>query len=198
MLGSLQFAFYNYAFYLFGAALNVFFLLYLALVVLSGIALIAGLLALDVSVVGESFVPRTPVRPIAAYMFVWAAVLAAAWIVQSLVFAFTGAVPEIGEDPFRVIAALDLLFVVTPVTFGAVWLWKRRGWGFVIAIVMNVKGAMYAGMLLTAGLYWGGDDLVGLWAFFMVGSLVSLIVLMRGMHGQGAVASLSGRPAPAP
>ena len=84
-------------------------------------------------------------------------------------------------------AALDLLLVVTPVAFGAVWLWKRRGWGFIVAVVMNVKGAIYAGMLLTAGLYWGGDDLVGLWAFFMVGSLVSLFVLMRGMRGAAEI-----------
>lgn len=185
MLGSLQYAFYNYAFYLFGAALNIHFLLYAALVVLSGLAFLAGLLSLDGHALSASFSPKTPARPVAAYMGVWAAVLGVAWVVQSLMFAFTGAVPEIGEEPFRLIAALDLLLVVTPVAFGAVWLWKRRGWGFLIAIVMNVKGVIYAGMLLTAGLVWGGDELVGLWAFFVVGSTVSLVVLMVGMRRSG-------------
>ncbi|TVR58839.1 MAG: hypothetical protein EA426_09070 [Spirochaetaceae bacterium] len=189
----MQYAFYNYAFYLFGAALNVFFLVYVALFVLSGITFVSGLFGLDVSAVGESVSPKAPLRFVAAYMFVWAAVLGVAWVAQSLVFAFTGAVPEIGEEPFRLIAALDLVLVVTPVAFGAVCLWKRSGWGVIIAIVMNVKGAIYAGMLLTAGLVWGGDDLIGLWAFFMVGSLLSLFLLMKGMHGRANVVRRKGR-----
>lgn len=186
MLGVMQFAFYNYAFYLFGAVVNIHFLLYVALAVLSGIAFVAGLLGLDVRAVGETISSNAPLRPVAAYMFVWAAVLGVAWVAQSLAVALTGTMPEIGEEPFRLIAALDLLFVVTPVAIGAVWLWKRRGWGLVIAIVMNVKGAIYASILLTAGLVSGGDDLIGLWAFFVVGSLLSLVLLMKGMGNRPA------------
>ncbi|TVQ27482.1 MAG: hypothetical protein EA383_02405 [Spirochaetaceae bacterium] len=185
MLGVMQYAFYNYAFYLFGAVVNIHFLLYVSLAVLSGIAFLTGLLSLDVPAVRASVSPKAPTKPVAAYMFVWAAVLGVAWVAQSLAVGLTGIAPEIGEEPFRLIAALDLLFVVTPVAFGAVWLWKRSGWGLVIAIVMNVKGAIYASILLTAGIVWGGDDLIGLWAFFVVGSLLSLFGLMKGMSERG-------------
>ncbi len=188
VLGVMQYAFYNYAFYLFGAVVNIHFLLYVSLAVLSAIAFVAGLVALDVRSVRESVSPGAPLRLVAAYMFVWAAVLGVAWVAQALAVGLSGTAPEIGEEPFRLIAALDLLFVVTPVAFGAVWLWKRFGWGLVIAIVMNVKGAIYALILLTAGIVWGGDDLIGLWVFFVVGSLFSLIVLMREVreHEGGA------------
>jgi hypothetical protein len=188
LLGTMQYALYNYAFYLFGAVLNVHFLLYVALFVFSGLALIAGLTALDASAIRASFSPKTPVKPIAYYMVFWAAALGAAWIAQSLLFAFTGRVPEIGEDPFRLIAALDLSLVVTPVAIGAAWLWGRRGWGFIIAVILNIKGAIYAMLLSISSLFngpiaeGGGDGLLGLWVFFTVGSLVSAIVLLANMR----------------
>jgi hypothetical protein len=59
LLGTMQYALYNYAFYLFGAALNAHFLLYVAALVVSGLALLAGLAALDAPAVGRSFSTRT-------------------------------------------------------------------------------------------------------------------------------------------
>jgi hypothetical protein len=188
LLGAMQYALYNYAFYLFGAALNVHFLIYVALFVGSGLALIAGLAALDAPAVGASFSPRTPVKRLASYMGFWAAALGIAWIGQSLVFAFTGQAPELGEEPFRLIAALDLSLVVTPVAIGAAWLWARRAWGFIIAVILNVKGAIYAMLLSIASLAGGpaaeggGDGLLGLWVFFTLGSLASVVVLLVNMR----------------
>jgi hypothetical protein len=75
---------------------------------------------------------------------------------------------------------------------GAVWLWSRRPWGFIIAVVLNVKGVVYAGLLasgsllggpITAG---GGDGLLGLWMFLTVGSLVSLIALLANVRPTAA------------
>lgn len=188
LLGTMQYALYNYAFYLFGAALNLHFLLYAALFVVSGLALIAGLTALDAPAIGASFSPRTPVKPVVSYMAFWAAALGAAWVGQSLLFAFTGQVPKLGEEPFRLIAALDLSLVVTPVAIGAVWLWARRAWGFIIAVILNVKGAAYAMLLSIASLAGGplaeggGDGLLGLWVFFSLGSLASVVVLLANMR----------------
>ena len=140
--------------------------------------------ALDAPAVGEAFSPGTPARPIALYMAIWSAGLGAAWIGQSLSFAFAGQVPDVGEEPFRLIAALDLSLVVTPVALGAAWLWARRGWGFIVAVVLNVKGTLYA-TLLWIGSFTGGpvgsggaDGLLGLWTFFALGSLASLVALL--------------------
>ncbi len=190
LLGALQYAFYNYAFYLFGAVLNVHFLLYVASFVASAIGLVAGLTALDAAAIGRSFSAATPVRLVAGYMGIWSAVLGVAWVGQWLAFALTGTVPELGDEPFRLIAALDLSLVVTPVGLGAVWLWARRGWGYVIAVVLNVKGAMYAGLLAVASLVGGpvadggGDGLLGLWVFFVVGSVASLVLLLANTRAR--------------
>ena len=54
-LGTVGYAAYNYAFYLFGAALNVFFLLYVAALVLATITLIVALAHLDVVRLSQSF-----------------------------------------------------------------------------------------------------------------------------------------------
>jgi hypothetical protein len=204
LLGVMQYALYNYAFYLFGAALNAHFLLYVAAFVASGLALVAGLVALDRAAVARAFGPRMPARLVAAYMAFWAVTLGVAWISQAVAFAVTGVEPGLGADAFRLIAALDLSMVVTPVAIGAVWLWVRRVWGVVIAVVLNVKGAIYAFLLavgsalggsVTSG---GGDGLLGLWAFFVVGSSVSLVVLLtalRAVDASAAASSTQGAPA---
>jgi hypothetical protein len=188
LLGVLQYALYNDAFYLFGAALNVHLLLYVALFVLSALGLLTGLLALDAGAVARALAPRALVKPVAAYMAVWAVILGVAWIGQSLSFAITGQVPALGEEPFRLIAALDLSLVVTPVAIAAVWLWARRGWGLILSVVLNVKGALYAGLLAAGSLAGGpvveggGDGLLGLWAFLALGSALSAALLLAGLR----------------
>jgi hypothetical protein len=191
LLGVMQYALYNYAFYLFGAALNVHFLLYVGLFITSGAALIAGLSALDAHGIGGAFARRTPVRLVASYMAIWAGALGVAWVGQALSFAFTGRLPGLGEEPFRLIAALDLSLVVTPVAVGAAWLWARRAWGFIIAVVLNVKGIIYAAILSIGSLAGGpfaaggGDWLLGIWSFFALGSLASLVVLLANLRPNG-------------
>jgi len=188
LLGGMQYALYNYGFYLFGAALNAHFLLYVALFVFSGLSLIAGLSALDVSAIGRSYALRRPVRLVAVYMGFWAAALGVAWIGQSLLFAFTGQLPALGEEAFRLIAALDLSLVVTPVAVGAWWLWAGRAWGYIIAVVLNTKGTIYAGLLSLASLAGGpvseggGDGLLALWLVLALGSLGSLVVLLASLR----------------
>ena len=61
-LGLLGYAVYNYAFYLFGAALNVFFPLYVASVVLAAVSLILALSTLDAGSVADAFEAAAPVR----------------------------------------------------------------------------------------------------------------------------------------
>ena len=63
-LGMLGYAAYNYAYYLLGAALNAFFVLYVSALVLSVVTLILSLSRIDVAIVAASFRPQTPVRVI--------------------------------------------------------------------------------------------------------------------------------------
>lgn len=67
-LAMLDYTLYNYAFYLFAAAFNWFFLIYVALFTLSIFALIFGLVNIDVNGISQKFRARTPVKWISGYM----------------------------------------------------------------------------------------------------------------------------------
>ncbi len=190
-MGMLDYTLYNFAFYLFGSVLNSFFLIYTALFALSIFAMIFGLAALDVEALAGEFSAKTPVRGIAVWMALVAIFLGGFWIAQSLGYVFTGQVPEILESvdwPTNVTGALDLSLVVSINALGAVWMWRRRPWGYVLAGVANVKGAVYmlalaattvtafrAGAVESAGL-------AGLWGAIGLGCLIALVLLLVNLR----------------
>src|SRR3712207_9468082 len=59
-LGMLGYGAYNYAYYMLGAALNAFFPLYIAALILSVVTLILTLSRIEVAEVAASFRPKTP------------------------------------------------------------------------------------------------------------------------------------------
>lgn len=145
-LGMLDYTLYNYAYYLFGTAFNRFFLIYVTLLTLSLFALILGLANVNVEGIRQKFRARTPVKWIASYMLFVAVGIGGLWIAQSLSFVVTGQVPQFIIDvahPTSVVFALDLSLVVPFLVLGAIWLWKRQPWGYVLAAILNVKGAVY-------------------------------------------------------
>ena len=187
--GVLQYALYNYAFYLFGAALNVFFLLYVVLFALSVLALILGFIGIDADRIRRSFGERTPARLVTGYLAFWAVALGFAWIGQWLGFVVAGQVPALGEEPFRLIAALDLSLVVAPLLIASALLWRRRAWGLILAVVLLVKGVLYSLLLSAASLplidgEWGGDPLLPLWLVLAAGAIASLAALLVNLRAR--------------
>lgn len=196
-LGMLDYTLYNYAFYLFGTWFNVFFLLYAALFALSILALIFGLTGIDASAIGHSFRPKTPARWISGYMVFWALVLGGLWVAQSLAFVFTGAVPQVITDtnhPTSIVYALDLTLLVPFLLLAAIWLWRRQPWGYVLATILNVKGAIYAlalvGMSISAGRAGISEawSLLPIWLTFSIASLIAALILLRNLRPERVVA----------
>jgi len=142
-LGMLGYSIYNYTYYLFGAALNAFFPLYVVLMVLSVAALILALSHLDVPEVAAQFGLRTPVRLIGGYFAFVGVGLAFAWLAQWAAFAFAGKPTSIEPEAFKLIAALDLTLMATGLATGGILLWRRNGWGYVIAAIAGIQGALY-------------------------------------------------------
>lgn len=145
-LGMLAYVLYNFAYYLFGAAFNNFFLIYVALVDLAMLALVFALGKTDANQWAEAFGEKTPARWIAGYMLITALALTGLYAAWSLQFVITGQVPEIVTNTGHltsIVFALDLTLVVPWFILGAVWLWQRKPWGFLIATIVNVKGAVY-------------------------------------------------------
>ncbi len=179
-LGAVAYLVYNFAFYLFGAAFNSLFLCYAFLFGASACALVAGLVAVDTNAC-----PAAP-RWVAAWMGLVALFLGGFWIATSGAYLFTGVVPPMVATtghPTNLIGALDLSLVVPLNALGAVFVWRRSPWGFVLASLANVKGALYMTALsaatLTAVGASAGAAQIALWGSIGVGCLVASVVLLR-------------------
>jgi len=190
-VGLLDYALYNYLFYLFGAAFNGAFLIYVAIVIAATTGLVLGVVSLDVPGTARRFETRTPVRGVAVFLGLLAVGLGGFHVALAASFLVSGAPPALLHSighPTNVIAALDLWLVVTPSVLAAVWLWRREPWGVVLAVVLSVKGAVYMAALsaatLNAARAGALDDLsqLALWAGIGVGSLVAALALLARMR----------------
>jgi hypothetical protein len=191
-LGMLDYALYNTAYYLFGTAFNGFFLIYVILFALSMMALVFALAKLDIDEIGQRFHANVPARWIASFMVFVAAGLTIVYTMESLRFVFTGQIPQIVTltgKATSIVFALDLTLVVPWFILGAIWLWQRRPWGYIIAAITNVKGAVYmlalSAATVSAALQMDTPkDLgqVGLWAFIGLGNLIASLLFLGHMR----------------
>lgn len=69
-------------------------------------------------------------RLIGGYLVFVAIGLAIVWLGMWGAYAFAGRPTPIDPEAFKVVAALDLSFMVPTLTVGGVLLWKRRAWGY--------------------------------------------------------------------
>jgi len=190
LLAMLDYTFYNYAYYLFGSAFNWFFLIYVAIVVFSAAALITGLLGIDVGRIKQQFQEKTPVRGISGYMLFVAGGLTTIYLMMIFGFIFNGKLPAIIEmtgHVTNVVFALDLTMVVPVFVIAAVWLWKRQPWGFVLAGISVIKGAVYTlGLAVVtvaaanSGLTESASELP-LWATLSAGGFAASLVLLMNL-----------------
>jgi hypothetical protein len=191
-LAMLGYMLYNYVFYLYGATFNYFFLLYVALVALSVFALILALTKIDLGEIKQSFRVGTPVKWISGWMLFIAVVLGGMWISQSLAFVFTGKIPQViinAGSQTSVVFATDLSLLVPFMVVGAILLWKRQGWGYVLGVMLMLKGATYTLALLAMGWFSAqagtlGDDwsFLPLWAVLCAGCLIATGFLLGNIR----------------
>src|ERR1044071_3908928 len=151
-LGGLGYMLYNYIFYLYGAAFNSFFLLYTALFSLSVYTLILVLMKTNVKAISRQFQQRTPVRWISGFLLFFSIPWSAMEISRAAGFVFTGRIPTdilVTGHPTGVVYATDLSLLMPAMILGAVLLWKRRPWGYLLSAVLLFKGITY-GLALVA------------------------------------------------
>jgi len=139
----LGYAFYNYAYYLFGTALNAFFPIYVGTLVLSVVILIVSLPRIDIAILVASFRARTPVRLIGGYLAFVGIGLASVWLIMWAAYIFMGKPTPVEPQAFKVVATLDIAIIVTLLLFGGVLLWRRNAWGYVIATISSILSTLY-------------------------------------------------------
>jgi hypothetical protein len=188
LTGAIYFVLYNNLYYLF-SAFNPFFLVYVALSILSTSALIAILLSTDVERVRE-LDRNTPRKPVCVTMFVCAATLAVMWVGQTVFCIVKNQLPQLIIDSgsnTNVVAIFDLTLIVPPLIFGAVWLWQGRPWGRVIATALLVQGTLITVTLVATPPFQAAAGikdvwtLTPLWALMGAAFLVSSVHMLRGI-----------------
>ena len=142
-LGVLGYAVYNYAFYVLGAALNVFFAIYVLTFVVSVASLILGLVGTDALAAARAFSIRTPARAIGGYYGFFAVGVSAVWLGTWAAYVFAGRPTPLETEAFRLVAALDMTLMVPALVTGGVLLWRRRPWGYGVAAVAGVQASLY-------------------------------------------------------
>jgi hypothetical protein len=198
-LGVLAYVVYNYAFYAFGSALNRFFILYVAAVVLSGIVLIARLGRMDVGLVAARLPARPFVRGVAAYLGLVATGLAAVWVGSWAAYAFAGRLTPIEPGAFRLVAALDLTLMVPTMAAGGHFLWRSRPWGLVIGALALVQGSLYLLVLTVNSLVAVAGDLVEapgeapIWGTLFALTALALATLFSSMRPASPVTTEGSR-----
>jgi hypothetical protein len=146
-LGALAYAVYNYAYYLFGAALNAFFPLYLASVIAAALALLFALTSVSPEGIARTFHPRTPVRLLGAYFTFVAVSLAAVWLAMWASYIFAGRATPVEPEAFKLVAALDSVLMIPALGIGGMLLWRRRPWGYLVTAIASVQASLYLTVL---------------------------------------------------
>lgn len=192
-LAGLGYGVYNYAYFALGAHINVLFPLIVVLFVGSAWTLMVALAGTDVPSLASSFGRTTPVRTVAGYMAFTGIGLSFAWLAQWAAYVFADVVPSVGEAPFRLVAAMDLGFMVPTMLIGAALLWRRRAWGYVIAAIAITQGATYTAGLTVASVVGGLRGVAGsmeqapVWGVWtLVGAAATVALLWRLAPRTGA------------
>ena len=183
-LGMLGYSIYNYAFYLFGAALNAFFPLYVVVLVLAVAALILVLSHIDVATVAANLAPTTPVRIIGGYLTFVAVGLACVWFGTWAAYAFVGRPTPVEPEAWKLVAALDSTLMVPALATGGILLWRRNVWGYVIATIAAIQGALYLFVLsvnsaiaMLRGLVEAPGELP-IWGTLCVPTMIAAVLLL--------------------
>jgi hypothetical protein len=187
-LGMIYYILYNYTFYLFGVDINWFFPLYGALFILPIVVLVFALSNTDINGLSQNFRPAKSIRWVSGYMFFFTALLLIVWTAEWVSFVATGSLDAEKGNFIRTVAGMDMLLLASGMLLGAVWLWKRQPWGYVVATILNVNFTIYA-LVLAVGSYTqatagveGAAASVPLWIFLGMACLASSLILLGNLQ----------------
>jgi hypothetical protein len=179
-LSLLAYCVYNYACYLFGAELNAALLAHIAAFTAALYALMLTLVAIDVHQLARHVREATPVRTVTVIVLLLALPLAAFQISGLAGFALAGTVPD---EPSQ------LSLLVPAYLLAAVWLWRRRPWGLLLATIVLLAGALHQLSYVSAMLFQLDADIPGaafdlyepaIIALYLLGSVLLLANLRTG------------------
>lgn len=149
--GALTYIAYNAVIFAFATAFNPLFLLYVATLSLSVWSLVALLTQVDMDSIRAHFSDRTPVRFFACYLTVISLLFLLTWLKQIIPALFDSASPAFLAGTIMLtspVHVLDLGFLLPLGFLGAIWLWQKKSWGYLLTglllVMMTIETASIA------------------------------------------------------
>jgi hypothetical protein len=139
-LGSLAYIAYNAVMFNFAARFNSLFLLFAAMLSLSFWALLTLIRSLDLDEISAA-AARVPVRPVAVWLLACCAAFMLLWLQAIVPATLANEMPQAISDAGltqNAVWVLDFAFTFPLMTLGALWLWRRRPWGYVVGGMMVI------------------------------------------------------------
>ena len=183
-LGLLAYAFYNNAYYLFGAALNVFFPIYVVLCVFCAWALVVSISEIDWSQLGGAVPAAMSARLLGSLFVVVGIGLAVVWLGMWAAYVLRGIPTPVDVDAFRLVAALDLVLIVPLLVASGVLLWRRRLLGIWIGGATGTQASVYLTVLSVnsaTAMRGGASAELPMWAALAVFMAAATVALFRNM-----------------
>jgi hypothetical protein len=157
------------------------------------VTLTSGLARVDPIAVHRQMQIGVPVRLLGGYLIFVACGLSVVWIAMWAAYAFAGRPTPVAPEAFKIVAALDLLWLVPTLAAGGTLLWKQRPWGFVLGTAATVQGALYLLVLSvnsTIAICHGLAAFPGelpTWMPLMVLTSTAGFLLLKGAHRRDVV-----------
>ncbi|ELY57021.1 hypothetical protein [Natronolimnohabitans innermongolicus] len=144
-LGALAYMAYTWAHVGIQAGFNRFYLGYVALFALSLFTLIGGTITVDARAVRRTQADAVSERLYGGFLVLVAVGLAVLWLAELVPATLTGTPPTLvaEQGPEALVTHfIDLGVVVPSLLVSGVWLWRARPWGYVLAGIAVVFGAI--------------------------------------------------------
>ena len=196
-LGALAYILYNAVFFAFAVVFNPLFLVYVAVLSLALWAFVTLLLALDVAELRAHISQRLPVRAIVLYLIATTLLFAFTWLRDIVPALLSGATPvslqgtRMLTNPIQVV---DLAAGFPLTILAAVWLWRRRAWGYALAGMFLVYGVIEAASIATDQFFGHLSDptqslaMTPVFAALMVIALIPLTAFLRHLRRDAGIA----------
>ncbi len=139
--GALTYILYNAVIFAFAIAFNPLFLFYVATLSLAVWSLMTFLIRMDVDAIRAHFATKTPIRFFAGYLVFISSLFFMTWLKQIVPAMFNIAPPAFLAGTIMLtspVHVLDLGFLLPLGFLGAVWLWQKKSWGYLLAGLLTV------------------------------------------------------------
>jgi hypothetical protein len=178
-LGILGYLVYDEVIFAFDIAFNTLFLVYVAVLSLSFWSMIVLLTRLDLDDLKRRFSLQSSTRAVSLYLIAVAALFFLVWmkgIVPALLGNTTPSDIVKAKIPTNPVYVLDLGFLLPTFVLVAMWLRRRRGWGYALAGPLLVVQSILGLNIIASALfpYWDGQSVsLGIVPLFVILTVVS-------------------------